>query len=436
MAPAGDVTLPPLSCSPPPSSSQTLAKEQAPEQCARANLLGAVSACAGLPASSEDVSIWSQRDAAIEDEVFSQGRFADVIFSCATSWPSQFSSSPVPVVREEVYGQAVIFAMMSPVLRDRLQGHCMDGAGRCELQRPHAFQLEDKITARGFREVARYVYRLAPKFTAANIPEVSAAARLLRMPELDRAAFQWGLVNLETMASQRGSSPEESMLRHQEQGPLGAIGDALCYFGMMCSNIDAVPIDEVDPFFGTTRFSRAIQWRSALLKAFDGCEIVASPAFLELREGTMLLLLECEEMHSQPSFLWQCCIRWALGRKDRELPLSKRTPGGPAFSFEKLPKKLFVPGARLVTVSSLGPAEDDVDWQRWLLPIAERVRFKDMPAQDFAAQMEAIQPMLPELRQVIYRVRRTPWSGQLIRDVSQRLPDGPLSRALYQMQPP
>lgn len=372
----------------------------------------AASRAAGPAAPSAD--IWSQRDAAIENEVFNQGRFADVIFSCAACWPSQSSVSPAPEPREEVYGQAAFFAMMSPVLRDRLQAHCMDGAGRCELHQPHVLQLEDQITAVGFKEVARYIYRLAPKFTAASISQVSAAARILGMPELDWAAFHWGIGNLKS----------------------GTVGDALCYFGMMCSNVDALPIDGIDAFCGTTRFSRAIQWRSALLKAFHGCELIASPAFLELREGAMLLLLECEEMHSEPSFLWESCIRWALGRKERELPLSDVAARAPSLSFENPPKKLFVPGARLVMVSSLGPAEEDVDWQRWLLPIAEHMRFKDMPAEVFAMQMEAIQPMLPELRQVIYRVRRTPFSGQLFYDVNQRLPDGALSRALYQMDSP
>merc|ERR1712183_1073084 len=120
----------------------------------------------------------------------------------------------------------------------------------------------------------------------------------------------------------------------------------------------------------------------------------------------MMLLLQSEEIHANPAQLWKYCVRWAWARKDREVPIAKPTSWCAGPSFEKPPKKLFVPGARLVAVSAPQPAEHEVDWQRWLLPVAERIRFKDMPAGAFAAHMEAISPMLPELRQVIYKIRR------------------------------
>lgn len=380
--------------------------------------------------------MWSQRDVAIEDEVFSQGRFADTVFICAGSSPSNEV--------EEVYGQAALFALISPVLLDRLKFSTCSGAGGNapaslatesveDAARPGALgglprdrhgrqelYLADEITARGFREVARYVYRLAPRFTPLNISEVSMAARILQLPELDKAAYQWGLANLDRIArlrrlraqrkAQNYVEVSESTEAAVEEGPHGAIGDALCFFGMMCSPIgDEVMSDLMKQDIVT-------QWREALLRAFDCADIGASTAFLELREGAMLLLLEIEEIHAKPALLWERCVRWAWLRKDREQPLAKATAWG-ALSFENPPKRLFAAGARLVTVSTPTPAEHDVDWQRWLLPVAERMRFQDMPPQAFAAHMEAMQPMLPELRRVIYRVRR---QGTRL-DVTQRL---------------
>merc|ERR1711924_517910 len=119
----------------------------------------------------------------------------------------------------------------------------------------------------------------------------------------------------------------------------------------------------------------------------------------------LLLLLECEELHSQPVQLWDQCVRWAYLRKGQESSsLTEPRPPGPDSA--KPPRKMFVPGARLVAISAPQPVNQEVAWQAALLPVAERTRFIDMPAGAFAAHMEAINPMLPELRQVIYRIRR------------------------------
>jgi hypothetical protein len=337
---------------------------------------------------------WYQRDAAIEEEVIRKGSYADTVFLCAGS------TSPSQV--EQVFGQSALFALLSPVLRDRL-----DSVRIVNQEAPvlREVWLADEITARGFEEVARYVYRLRPRFNMLKLAEVAMAARILQIPELDQAALRWGLAKLETLVIERGQAFVSDAPPELEEGPFGALGDALSFFGVLCLPVGDVG-DVGDGVDLQSRYGTAVAWREALIKAFDPEKIAECPAFLELPEEAMLLLLESEAIHTKPSYLWEQCVRWALLRKERETPVSKQPPFCAGPSFETPPKKLFAPGARLVTVSVPKPADHEVDWQRWLLPVAERIQFKDMSAGAFAAHMEAINPMLPELRQVIYRVRR------------------------------
>lgn len=366
----------------------------------------------------EDGVFWSHRDSVVEDEVINNGAFADTVFLCASDVP--------PHHVEQVFGQAALFALLSPVLRDRLDLSADPGCGRggpslssaaglgrsssprnavlagLGRDRPGLREvwLADEITARAFREVARYVYRLPLRLCTLKLAEVTMAARILQMPELDQAAFQWGHANLENFAFQRGARPMTHGADGPEEGLDGTISNAVSFFGVLCLPVGG------DGLNTQARCNSAMSWRQALMKAFNSEEIASHPTFLELPEEAMLLLLECEEIHARPGHLWKHCVQWAWVRKERELPITKSAAWCTGPSFEKPPKKLYVPGARLVAVSAPQPAEHEVDWQRWLLAVAERMRFKDMQAAEFAAHMEAINPMLPELRQVIYRVRR------------------------------
>jgi len=368
------------------------------------------------------------RDATVEDEVINNGLFADTVFKCAGSYPSRHN--------EEVFGQAALFALLSPVLRDRLdlsRGMCqlgstmgsaapettlLAGVKRDKHGRQEVW-LADEISARGFREVARYVYGLPNKFNTLKIGDVMLAARILQIPELDQAALRWGISYLRSLAPWRGmhNDPLASRVHdgviaarsegalidkfaEPEEGRYGQIGDALCFYASLCLPIAG------DDLNSQGRRQAAEACRDAILVAFDCQEMSSNPVFLDLPEDALLLLFECEVIHEQPEHLWEHCVRWAFTRKDRELPPTKPTWFCSGPSFEKPAKKMFAPGARMVAVSVPEPADEEVDWQRWLLPIAERMRFKDMAAGAFAAHVEAIHPMLPELRQVIYRVRR------------------------------
>mmetsp|Transcript_11818 Transcript_11818/g.19399 ORF Transcript_11818/g.19399 Transcript_11818/m.19399 type:complete len:413 (-) Transcript_11818:69-1307(-) len=343
---------------------------------------------------------WLSRDAAVEEEIFVKGELADTVFQCAGYAPLYTT--------EAVFGQASLFALLSPVLKERLfpsddpatsmRGEVPNDSKyvKRDQQGRREISLADELTVRGFQEVARYVYRLQPKFTLSSSAEVVAAARILHLPELDRGVIAWGLAHFEALAASRGVN-KEHLLQESHEIPESCVGDALRCFGVLC-----LPLGKN----WETKYAAATAWREAMLKAFESEEISSSAAFLELSEDALLLLMGCKEMHRNPADLWDKCICWARKRKESEDPL-KELPsscGGPQFAL--LPRKLFVPGARLVTLSPQAPEEKEVDWQRWLLQIAEITRFQDMPAGIFAAHMDSISPMLPELRQVIYKIRR------------------------------
>lgn len=334
----------------------------------------------GVPANGQQrprppSGVWSQRDAVFEDEVMIKGLYADTVFKCA-------ASSPPNDLPGEVFGQAALFALMSPVLRERLD-LSRDGARGSSLQE---MALDSMITTRAFQEVARYVYRLPHRFTMAKCAEVTVAARILDLPELDEGLLQWAHGELEELRLQNS--------QHE------VICDAIAFLGAL-----SLPIGGASMGMQTRR-GAALAWRATMMQAFTAPEIASSPAFLQLPEEAMLLLLESGDIHrDSPEHLWTCCVQWAKLRREREVPPLPPSFSGP--NYENPPKKLFAAGARVVTVSAPKPALDEVGWQTWLLPIAERTDFNHMSPQSFAAYMEAINPMLPELRQVIYKVRRS-----------------------------
>jgi hypothetical protein len=338
---------------------------------------------------------WQGRDAILEEEILCQGQRADTVFLCAGPSPT---SRPEPV-----YGQAALFALLSPVLRERL--YPLDAfaigivpSSRCDDQGRQQVCLTDEVSASGFREVARYVYRLPHRFTLENSPEIVAAARVLQLPELDQGVIGWGLSHLEALASARDHSTPK---HNGASDALEPIEHALRCFAVLCMSIG-----NANPSSSQARHASAVAWRDALLQAFNIQEIISSAMLLELTEDAMLLLLEGSEIHVDPSLLWERCVWWAQVRRQRVQPPPRKAPWCTGPDFVLPTRKLFVPGARLATMSAPPPPEHKVDWQRWLLRIAEITHFKDMTAASFAAQMDSIDPMLPELRQIIYKVRR------------------------------
>mmetsp|Transcript_146865 Transcript_146865/g.258853 ORF Transcript_146865/g.258853 Transcript_146865/m.258853 type:complete len:367 (-) Transcript_146865:28-1128(-) len=323
----------------------------------------------------------SKRDAAVEDEVFGTGYFADVVFKCCGS------SGEV----EDIYGQSALFALLSPVLRERLYptgtseaplAPAVAATGDELKSHRQEVWLDNHITASAFHEVTRYVYRLPHRLGLEKLPEVLAAARSLGLAELEEAALSWGLANLTTAAADQGEQRD-------------TVGDALRCLAQL---------SEVEEF--RTLGGAALIWRDALLQAHPASEVLSSSSFVSLPPSALEILLASEDVHRDPGLLWRVCVLWARQRPVEELGPFETARTSAVVKDGTMPRKLFIPGARLHTVSMASPSESEVEWQRWLLPIAEISRFSAMDACSFATHVEAIKPMLPELAQAIYAARR------------------------------
>jgi len=366
----------------------------------------------------------SKRDEAIEEQVLRLGLYSDTVFKCARTLLSISacgSASDNDNV-EEVYGQGALFALLSPILRERLIMTGPPPAAVFSDQQPQRAEvnLTGEVTGRGFVEVARYVYRLSPQFDAECLPEVMAAASLLGFEELEQAALCWGLEALEALRQTREEDANRRFHLESAEMDLNKLllgdskppeptsyvqpaGHALRCLGVL-ANSDAASLSE-------PRLQSASLWRSAILKAFTTQEVTSSLDFTLLTDSAMAFLLaggqSCVSEAGQwdASLLWQACVDWARHRKEREQPPAQDPTAG-STGTARSPRKLFAAGARLVTVATPKPAESDVDWQRWLLPVAELTRWGEMTPSSFACHIEALDPMLPELRQVIYAVRR------------------------------
>lgn len=205
------------------------------------------------------------------------------------------------------------------------------------------------ITWRAFREVTRYVYALPPGVVPELLPELLAAARLLEMPELHASSLSWGLERIADM-------DVDSALRCLEE---------------LCGTPSA--------------------WCSALLRAFPASEVLGSAAILALSPMALQELIEAEVFQSEPVAVWDVALAWARARAVPEPPKQPAPPPLRPFARQLLPLEPPVLGA--------------VEWQRCLLPKAKRIHFAAMTATEFA-QVEALDPMLPELRQAIYATRR------------------------------
>jgi len=168
----------------------------------------------------DETDFWSQRNAAVEDEVISRGNFADTVFMCASSTPDEV---------EQVHGQAALFALLSPVLRERLT---LGNSPNRDSENRQVVWLADEITALAFREVARYVYRLPPRLVVGSLAEVVMAARILQMQEFEQVVLHSGFSNLGNLMLSRGDS-ETTDAPDEFEGP-DQIGDALSFLGALC----------------------------------------------------------------------------------------------------------------------------------------------------------------------------------------------------------
>lgn len=365
-----------------------------------------------------------RRDAAVEDEIFHCGYFADVVF--------KFNSSLGE--REEVYGQSALFSLLSPALRELLtpagpQAACCQlhaparrpsdtsapsGAGHvgtvlCDEEPPgrkggrrREVVLDPQITAKAFREVARYVYGLRPQVSAAILPDVVYAARALGLEELEELVLAWGLENLQSVAAS-GAKPEAGG-RNVARSQMGCCASGTSDLALLCLSrmCTLAPPPQSTP-----------KWRDALLCAYSREEVLESPAFYEVSLGALRQLLEGNALHAKrEELLWQACVEWAHVRAGhRQLTLPREpppaSPAAVALSRGSEPRKLFGRGAKLGrSLAPPAPSPKEVEWQEPLLSIADVVRFWDMAPADFASVLEAMEPMLPQLRQAIYSTRR------------------------------
>jgi len=324
---------------------------------------------------------YTRRDALVEDEILHCGYFADVVFRFRTP------SGEV----EDVFGQRAIFSLLSPALRRQL-GSPRGTDGPAQVDGPAAGGGRREVwlgglTARGFREVARYVYKLPLRLSPAALPDVVRAAELLELDELKEVALSWGFACLAERAAAAGAPA-------QGQGAGGAPPEEVAEAALRCLEQLCASSPESE---------RAAAWRDSLLRAHPAAEVLSCPGFFELSPAALQWLLAAEgALHDDPAALWTACVHWAWGRAPCR---SAKPPGEPAEVVA--PPRLFGRGARLAgALAPAAPAAEAVQWQHQLLPVVGQIRFSRMPPADFAQQLEALDPMLPELRQAIYAARR------------------------------
>jgi len=337
---------------------------------------------------------WVRRDAAVEDELLLFGHFADVAFKFRTG-PGR---EP-----EEVYGQRALFALLSPVLRQRLMpmpGSMLAPHGCVPHERCDVW-LDNGVTARGFREVARYSYGLQPRFTTTVLPDILWAAHTLMLEELLEAAIAWGLAKLSERAARQVAEMSESDrdtpvdsedVISADNGLESALGcfETLCLF-------EPVPLEQV------------VCWGEALLQAYTPLDIFSSNAFFTLTPNAVEQLFEEEPMHIDPGMLWIASLHWAYRYAELHPP-EIPPPEEPA------PARLFGPGCKISDILSKPPPSDgEVAWQRRLLPLAARIDFSQMGPSEFAKNIDALDPILPELRQAVYAARRRRTRGHMSR---------------------
>eukprot|EP00927_Polykrikos_kofoidii_P059553 TRINITY_DN54701_c0_g1_i1.p1 TRINITY_DN54701_c0_g1~~TRINITY_DN54701_c0_g1_i1.p1 ORF type:complete len:452 (-),score=63.50 TRINITY_DN54701_c0_g1_i1:1058-2413(-) len=385
-----------------------------------------------------------ERDAKFEDELFHCGFFADVVFKF-----------PGVAEVEEVYGQTSLFALCSPPLRALMMGSDAAREGNARLVETtlprsglvdrtksgdcrgnsieagyrtlggaaattswngeHAtgrleISMDGIASVAGFREVARYVYGIPQRFSTATLPDVIQAAHRFELVELEEAAFAWGLDVLAggtDLVAERASelippSSQETLVSQTGVNGGGA-DDALRCLDMLCS---------LEP--REVNWDFASKWQEALGRAYTAQDMFDSSAFLEISLACLQELLKNEAVHRDPGSLWRACVAWAEERAgcDGLLPVQPLQSTGA--SVVARPYRLLGRGAKLA-VPQRPPPSEALEWQRCLIPAAEKIQFARLTPAEFAKQVEALDPMLVDLRQAVYASRRRalrPGSGE------------------------
>lgn len=312
-------------------------------------------------------AMWKHRDVVIEDEIFHCGYFADIVFLLQRAHSSEF---------EEVYGQSGAFALHSAPLRriiaDAIPARVRQTAGAVSCREVHV--PPELASPAGFREVARYVYGLPAKFSAATLSEVLAAAHWLGLPELEQAAVAWGLRRLD-------------LARCCHKHPFEGAEDNFT----VCDAIRC--LDQLCLF----ESSDAQHWRDSMMETHRPAEILADPSLMDLSQQAMCTLFRNEHLRRLPDDAWSTSVQWARLRAGTVIESDEPT----------LPRRLPARGAKLaVPPPPPQPPSPAVAWQRCLLLLVASIDFAQMSAASFAKYVDAVDPMLPELRQVIYAVRR------------------------------
>eukprot|EP00929_Paragymnodinium_shiwhaense_P047692 TRINITY_DN24183_c0_g1_i3.p1 TRINITY_DN24183_c0_g1~~TRINITY_DN24183_c0_g1_i3.p1 ORF type:complete len:367 (+),score=-2.22 TRINITY_DN24183_c0_g1_i3:46-1101(+) len=291
----------------------------------------------------------SQRDATIEDEVFHCGYFADVTFKFKT---------PAGDV-DSIYGQRALFGLLSEPLRAILH----EAADAQAFQQTSETRLEVWLgesglaTVNGFREVARYVYRLPQRFTEEALAEVLAAAHKLQLLELKEAALCWGLSRLAELRSSAlaEGEPEDCQF---------PIRSCSLSYALQC----VTDLCSLEPLASQAGQAAPERWRDALLSTFQPPEIFGSPGFQHLSSDALTTMLSVGALHEQPCDLWPACVAWAQRLEAATNGHVQTEESGPA---PRLPPRIL--GSRLAVPAAVPKDTPEVEWQRCLLPAAERV---------------------------------------------------------------
>lgn len=366
---------------------------------AAATLLPAAGGFAAVAASSAVPPTPSERDVAFEDELLQFGSSTDVVF--------QFMAEGGGV--EEIFGHAGVLGFISPVLREILATATVTAK---TARGARIVTLDQAITAAGFREVVRYTYRLPLRLTAAHLAEVVAAARLLRMPELEKASVGWGLDSI--ARNNRQVRFEDDGGTRGDQEPW-QIADVFRCLEEACRE-PPPPVPQLYHMASRQAEREAVvsAWREKLVLHWHVPEILAHPALLELSVGALRKLLLQDELHSDVDALWLAAAAWARAQEEAKVPLPAHLADAAAAaaappSPQRGPRKLFGAGAPAMVAAVPPPpplAGPEADWQRRLLPVVELLRLENMSPASFAQHVEGLDPILPDLRLAIYAARR------------------------------
>lgn len=314
-----------------------------------------------------------RRDKLLENDLFHDGKFTDSSFAFRNGCEKNI---------QKVFVHSGLVSTFSPVFQKLL-----------EIPE-HDVDLHPSITYTGFKEVLRYCYELPRHVTPDVLEEVIVAAQLLQLDEITDLLFSWGIRSLLTLATTLEEQGKEAVAALR---PAWEPEDALgCLF-------------QFATFF--PQHPKAKKWREVTLRAFPVAETLQCLGRSKLPPDVVMDLVTSEVLHEDEYALWCALIMWARTLHHAD----SADPGSPQqcnklHSGRVAPVSLglFGKAARLRRALEVqAPNRDDVEWQEPLLGIADYINFDAMGAVQFASSVERLDPMLPQLRQVIYSVRRS-----------------------------